>query len=270
MKKFKFKKNGELTKKSKEEAKAFIKNEFEKIENPFVDLPREMVGYYKKVQGGKNRAKQAYKNPETGKFLTKKEAQVINDAVEKFAINKGYEVNYIKANKDLIKIVYDAEIKKEFSNLIPSSVIGDMVKQPQIKKVFLRDQYDNIRQVTPEEAILKLTEANRIVQEATGGKTFASKSKVTLKDLKTTLEIFVPNLRKDGKKLESGGGSSGGSGFYEDEDDEGGESSFFDDNDDPFDTSQLDEEEIMDFEDISDLLDDISGDDYDVNYREGK
>jgi len=170
-----------------------VKQNFASIERE--SLPQYLQGYYNQVKAGKDRAANAYKNPETGTYLSKQEAKEVKEAVENFAKDKGYEVKYVKSHPELLKPVFEMAKNKEYSNLIPSAVISDMVKDERIKSVVIVDQDGNRKEVTAEKAILMIVQANKIIAEHTGGKTFDARNKVTLKDLKTTIEIFVPNVK---------------------------------------------------------------------------
>jgi hypothetical protein len=187
------KRTGEPTPASAREYKNYIKTNFDKIDKNFIN--EKFTGYYRQVEGGKNRAANSYKDPNTGLFLTKGQSAVIKEAVENFAKDKGLKVSDIKSKPDLMKPVFLMATKKEYSNLIPSAIISDMVKDKRIQKVVIIDQNGNRKTVSPEKAILMIIQANKIIAEHTGGKTFDARNKVTLKDLKSTIEIFVPNLK---------------------------------------------------------------------------
>lgn len=194
--KIRIRKDGKPYKNDIEKGRAFVKENFAELKSfEGENLPKSLKGYFNIIDSSKERAKNRFHNPETGRFFNKKENKAIETALKSFAKDTGRNYEDLRTKKDIIDLVYKAEIENVYINQVPSDKVGDMVKDKGIKKVVIVDQNGNKKTVTPEKAILMIYRANRKANDAMGGKGFSPVNKTTLTDLKSTLEVFVPNFR---------------------------------------------------------------------------
>lgn len=189
-------KDGKPYEGDKKRYREYIKSNFAEIRSfEGETLPPAMRGFYNQINSAKERATTRFHNPETGRFFNKKENKAIESALKNFSRDTGKNFDDLKNKKDIIRTIYEAEINNQYIRQIPSDKIGDMVKDTGIRKVIIFDQNGKEKQVTPEQAILAISRANKKALEAIGGKGFNPVNKTILTELKGTLKVFVPNFR---------------------------------------------------------------------------